>query len=89
MCTFKKATKNVEVKVDVQKGGPWLQGKFDNKCASSVQFTFSSIVVIWQYFLMTTLFILDGVCIWILGFYKLKAHGALMGSLEFFSLDCG
>ena len=36
---------------------------------------------------MTTLSVLVGICIWILGFYKLKAHGALMGSLNFFFMD--
>ena len=34
-----------------------------------------------------TLSILVRVCIWVLGFYKLEALGALLGSLEFFSLN--
>ena len=38
---------------------------------------------------MTTLFILIGVCIWVLGFPKLEALGALVVFLEFCSLDCG
>jgi hypothetical protein len=38
---------------------------------------------------MTTLYVLVGVCIWVLGFYKLRAHGALMDFLEFFSPNCG
>jgi hypothetical protein len=38
---------------------------------------------------MTTLSILVGVCIWVLGSYKLEAHESLMGSLKFFPLDCG
>ena len=38
---------------------------------------------------MTSLSILVGVCIWVLGFYILKVHGALMGSLTFCSMDYG
>jgi hypothetical protein len=38
---------------------------------------------------MTTLFILVGVCIWDLGFSKLKALEELMSSLEFFFVDYG
>jgi hypothetical protein len=29
------------------------------------------------------------VCIWVLGFFKLEAFGALVGSLELCSVDCG
>jgi hypothetical protein len=35
---------------------------------------------------MTILSILLGVCIWVLGSYKLEAHEALMGSREFCSM---
>ena len=35
---------------------------------------------------MSTLSILLGVCIWVLGSCKLEAHGALMGYVEFCSL---
>ena len=38
---------------------------------------------------MTTMSILVMICICVLGFYKLEALGALMGSLEFCSPDCG
>ena len=31
--------------------------------------------------------ILVGICIWAIGFHKLKAHGPFMGSLKFCSLD--
>ena len=34
-------------------------------------------------FSTTTLFILIGVCIWVLGIYKLNVHEVLIGSLEF------
>ena len=60
---------------------------FYNRWISFIQFTFSSIVRIWsQESLMTTLSILVLVCIWVLGFYKLEALGALMGFIEFFFL---
>ena len=38
---------------------------------------------------MTTLSILVGVCIWVLRFDKLEALEALMGPLDFCSLDYG
>ena len=38
---------------------------------------------------MTILSILVGVCIWAIGFYKLKAHGEFMGSPKFCTLDYG
>ena len=38
MCTFRKAIKNFEVKVDVQKGALRFKGKFDNKCVGFIQF---------------------------------------------------
>ena len=37
---------------------------------------------------MTTLSILVGVCIWVLGFYKLKALRIVIGYLKFCSFDC-
>ena len=37
---------------------------------------------------MTTLSIFARVVIWVVGFYKLEALGALMGSLEIFSPNC-
>ena len=37
VCTFKKAIKNVEVKVDGQKGPLGFREKFDNKYVSSTQ----------------------------------------------------
>ena len=43
--TFKKSIKNVEVKVDVQKGALGLRGENDNGYVSSIYFTFLSIVV--------------------------------------------
>jgi hypothetical protein len=47
VCTFEKAMKNVEVKVSVQKRALGFREKIDNKCVSSIHFTFTSIVVIW------------------------------------------
>ena len=47
VCTFKNAIKNVEVKVCVQKGALGFRERNDKRCVSSIQFTFSSIVVIW------------------------------------------
>ena len=47
VCTFEKTIKNVEVKVDVQKGALGFRENFDNRYVSSIQFTFTSIVVIW------------------------------------------
>ena len=38
---------------------------------------------------MAILSILVRVCIWVLGFYKLKDLGVLMDSFEFCSLNCG
>ena len=52
VCTFKRAIKNVQAKVDAQKGGTMgalgFKEKIDNKRASSIQFIFSFIVVIWE-----------------------------------------
>ena len=45
MCTFKKIVKNVDVKVDVQKGALGFRKIIDNKCVSSIQFKFSFIIV--------------------------------------------
>ena len=36
MCTFRKAIKNFEVKVILQKGASKFRGKFDIKCASFI-----------------------------------------------------
>ena len=47
VCTFEKAMKNVKVKVNVQKGALGFRENFDNRCVSSIQFTFAFIVVIW------------------------------------------
>lgn len=57
VCTKKKTTKNVEVKVDAEKGALGFIENFDNRFAISMQFLLSSIVVLWCLFLMTTLFI--------------------------------
>ena len=48
VCTFEKAIKNAKVKVVVQKWAVGFKEKIDNRCDSSIRFTFSSIVVIWQ-----------------------------------------
>ena len=85
MWTFQKAIKNVEVKVDVQKGALSLRRKTDNRCTSS-HFHPS--------------FSYDNSPQWLFGsfllgfaigsrFYKLKAHELLMGSLEICFMDCG
>ena len=42
MCTFKKAIKNFEVNVDLQKGAMRFREKFDDICASFIHFTFTS-----------------------------------------------
>ena len=47
MFTFKEDVKNVEVKVDVQKGALEFRGNNGNRYPSSIQFAFLSIVVIW------------------------------------------
>ena len=44
VCTFKKAMKNFESKVDVQKGAIRFREEIDNRYASFIQFTFSSII---------------------------------------------
>jgi hypothetical protein len=54
------ANKNFEVKLDVQKGALGFGDFVYNRCAKSIELTFSSIVF--------------GVCIWVLDFYKLEAH---------------
>jgi hypothetical protein len=50
VCTFKRAIKNVQAKVDAQKGGTMgalgFKEKIGNRCVSSIQFNFSSIVII-------------------------------------------
>jgi hypothetical protein len=46
VCTFQKAIENVEVKINVQKMSLRVRGKFGNRCASSIQFTYSCIVII-------------------------------------------
>ena len=83
VCIFKKFIKNLNPKVDVQKGTLKSREMFDNRCVSFIQFTFSFIIVMWSS--MCTMLILVRVCIWVLGFYKLKSLGALMSSLEFCS----
>ena len=70
------------LKVDAQKRALRFIEKFDNRCVNFVQFTFSSIVVMWSKSSMTTMNVLVRVCIWDLGFYKLEVLGALMGFLE-------
>ena len=47
LCTLIKVIKNIEVKVDVQKGALRYREKFDNRLVRFIQFAFSSIVVIW------------------------------------------
>ena len=49
VCTCKKASNNqFEVYVEVQNGALSFSGKrFDNRCASFIQFMLSSIIVIW------------------------------------------
>ena len=45
-CAFKKIINFFEVKVDVQKGALRIRGKVDSAFVDFIQFTFSSIVVI-------------------------------------------
>ena len=47
MCKFRKAIKNVEGDVDVQKRALGFRGKVDNRYVSFMQFTFSSIIITW------------------------------------------
>ena len=54
-----------------------------------IQFKFSFIVVIWSLSLMSTMYVLLSVCIWVLGVYKQEALGALMDILKFCSMNCG
>ena len=76
MCTFKHATKNLDIKVDVQNGALGFRGITNNGGASLIQSTFSFIIVIivinYQ-FSMTTMSVTVRVCIWALGFLKLEA----------------
>ena len=44
VCTFKKAIKNVEVKVDVQKGPLGFRRKAENTFVSFIQFTFQPLL---------------------------------------------
>lgn len=39
--------------------------------------------------LMSTMYVLARVCVWVLGFHKLHALGVPMGFLESLSPDCG
>jgi hypothetical protein len=76
VCTFKHATKNLDIKVDVQNGALGFRGITNNGGASLIQSTFSFIIVIivinYQ-FSMTTMSVTVRVCIWALGFLKLEA----------------
>jgi hypothetical protein len=46
VCTFRKAIKYIEAKVDVPKG-PLKFREFDNRCVSFIPFKISSIVIVW------------------------------------------
>jgi hypothetical protein len=75
----KKGAQCFRVKVDVQKGTLRFKGKIDKRCVCFVQFMFSSIVAVYMIIVLNDyhlhLFIFVRVCIWVLGFYKLKALG--------------
>ena len=45
VCTFKRVIKNVQIKVDVQKGALGFRENNDNRCVNFIQFMFSSIIV--------------------------------------------
>jgi hypothetical protein len=47
VCTFRKAIKNVEVKIYVKKRVIGFREEIDNRCVSSMQLVFLSVVVIW------------------------------------------
>ena len=89
MCTYRKTIIFFEVKVDVQKGALRFKEIFDNGHVSFIQLMFSSIVVRWSQSLMTIMYVLIKVSIWVPGFYKQEALEGLMGFLKFCSLDCG
>ena len=44
LCAFRKAIKNFEVKLNVQKEGKWFGEKVDNKCVSFIQIMFHSLL---------------------------------------------
>ena len=68
VCTFRKAIKNFEVKVNVQLFRVLRsRARFDNKCAGIIQYMFSYVNVI-SMSSITILSILVKVCISILGF---------------------
>ena len=48
VCTFRKAIKNFEVKVNVQKWDLRFRARLENRCVSFIQFMFSYVIVIWQ-----------------------------------------
>ena len=58
VCASKKDTDFYEVKVDVQKEALRLRENIDNKRVGFIHFTFSFIVFIWSWSLMTTMFLL-------------------------------
>jgi len=48
VCTFRKAIKNFEVKVNVQKVEALrLRARFDNRCVNFIQSMFSYVIGIW------------------------------------------
>ena len=67
------------------KKGPYCLGKFLTivmlVSSNSYSYPLASLASF-----MTTMYVLVRFCIWVLGSYKLKVLGELMGFLEFFSL---
>lgn len=80
MRTSKKAIQISEVKLDV----PKVKRKNPTIIVLiSFNSHFSSLVVVWSTFSMTTMLVSVRDCIWVLGSYKLEALGALIGFLDF------
>ena len=87
MCTPKKAIKNVEVKVDVQKGALGFRKNLIIKVLVSFNSHFHSffhIVIMLNDHLAHSL---CEVCIWVFGSDKLEAFGVLVDFLEFNKLS--
>ena len=87
MCTSRKATKKFEVNVKVQKGALRFREKTENRCWFHPIHVFihcCHIVIVLDDYIVHSCYGLH----WGSRFYKMKALGALVSSLEFCSLGC-
>lgn len=84
LCTFTMAIENFEVNIDVQEAALSWEKTFTLNVLDYIWFMFSSIIII-SCSSMTTMSIIVMMCIGVLGNYKPKALGVLIGSLDLFS----